>query len=294
MLTIEAVAKTTGIPAFSLRNWEKRFGFPRPHRNNRGIRVYSEEQVSTLIQVKNLLDRGEKLNQAMELVVNDALEEYEAKDPVLVNQSVVEALYYELSRFKGKNAIKLHEELAASFSAYQMLDHVYIPMLKLVGLDWENGRISIAQEHYVTAFIRLHLFGILSQGVRRQGPLNRREIILATTSNELHEGGILTIAASLCLRGFRVCYLGTNLPVDELHAVCGRIKPLCVLLSFSLKDNFMQVKKGIKGLDIPVFIGGAGLEGVRVNLPDHIQIYRGDLPSFLNLIDRMSDKKKAT
>ena len=57
-LNIAAVERDTGIGKDTLRVWERRYGFPTPHRDAHGERVYPMVQVEKLRVVKRLMDQG--------------------------------------------------------------------------------------------------------------------------------------------------------------------------------------------------------------------------------------------
>ena len=57
-LTIRAVERDSGIARDTLRIWERRYGFPEPSRNDKGERVYPEDQLRRLQRIRRLLDQG--------------------------------------------------------------------------------------------------------------------------------------------------------------------------------------------------------------------------------------------
>jgi GAF domain-containing protein len=71
-LTVRAVSRRTGIPAATLRTWERRYGFVRPLRSPGGYRLYSEEDIARIQQVKYLLDQGLRIGAVMEAVIRAA------------------------------------------------------------------------------------------------------------------------------------------------------------------------------------------------------------------------------
>lgn len=71
-LTLKAVSQRTGIPAATLRTWERRYGFIRPLRSASGYRLYGEQEVARIQQVKYLLDQGVRIRAAMEAVTRAA------------------------------------------------------------------------------------------------------------------------------------------------------------------------------------------------------------------------------
>ncbi len=58
MFPINVVEKETGISKYLLRMWERRYSFPRPLRDEKGERVYSDVDVEKLKLVKTLMGEG--------------------------------------------------------------------------------------------------------------------------------------------------------------------------------------------------------------------------------------------
>jgi hypothetical protein len=71
-LTLKAVSRRTGIPAATLRTWQRRYGFMRPLRSPSGYRLYGEEEIARIEQVKYLVGQGIRIGVAMEAVLRAA------------------------------------------------------------------------------------------------------------------------------------------------------------------------------------------------------------------------------
>ena len=65
--TISQVERDTGIAKDTLRIWERRYGFPLPERDEKGERLYPDEQVRRLITIRKLLDHGMRPNKVVPL-----------------------------------------------------------------------------------------------------------------------------------------------------------------------------------------------------------------------------------
>lgn len=65
MYNLKAVILQTGIPAASLRAWERRYGIPSPVRKGNGHRVYPRSEVEKLLKIKELMARGMTVSQAV-------------------------------------------------------------------------------------------------------------------------------------------------------------------------------------------------------------------------------------
>jgi PAS domain S-box-containing protein len=83
-LTLKAVSRRTGIPAATLRTWERRYGFMRPTRSSSGYRLYGERDIARILRVKYLLQQGLRISAAMTAVIDAAEQEanaYQRNDP---------------------------------------------------------------------------------------------------------------------------------------------------------------------------------------------------------------------
>jgi PAS domain S-box-containing protein len=71
-LTLKAVSSRTGIPAATLRTWEHRYRFMRPRRSSTGYRLYGEDEIARIEQVKYLVSQGVRVGAAMKAVIEQA------------------------------------------------------------------------------------------------------------------------------------------------------------------------------------------------------------------------------
>lgn len=68
---IGAIASLTGITPDALRVWEKRYGLIQPKRTTTGNRIYSEEDLTRLSLIKNLLDAGDSISKLVSLDISE-------------------------------------------------------------------------------------------------------------------------------------------------------------------------------------------------------------------------------
>lgn len=67
---LKAVVQKTGIPAASLRAWEKRYAILTPVRKANGHRVYPASEVAKLLRIKALMAQGMSISQVAEQLRN--------------------------------------------------------------------------------------------------------------------------------------------------------------------------------------------------------------------------------
>lgn len=230
---IKTVAEMTGIARNTLIAWERRYGFVVPVRAANGYRVYTDQDVQLLYEIKGLLDEGFKISEAVRLLDERGL----SSRPVTpgsvdeAGQRVEDRVRDELlaalldfdegaaSRTTGRLALVPYED---------QLDQVWFPLLRRVGQGWAAGEITVVQEHFASSFCMTRMRSMLLavQGAA-QGP---RTVVCAGMPGERHELGLLGLAIRFSLRGWRVVYLGMDTPIDELVAFLGSRPPdlLCV------------------------------------------------------------------
>ena len=74
MYPINVVEKETNISKYLLRMWERRYTFPRPERDAKGERVYSNDDVEKLKLIKKLMEEGYRPSKIIHQPLSDLKE----------------------------------------------------------------------------------------------------------------------------------------------------------------------------------------------------------------------------
>jgi DNA-binding transcriptional MerR regulator len=230
---ISTVADITGIPRNTLIAWERRYGLVAPERHANGYRSYSEANVAQLLRIKNALNAGLKISEAISLVNSQEPEtrpeeSKNAVDGISPFQSFREDLLNALGEYRGADAQKvLARSLTIPFRT--RLHELYFPVLREAGNRWAAGTWSIAQEHYASGIIKAHMATLFINTT--QPSLTAPHAVCTTLPHEEHEIGALALAIQLSMDGYRVSYLGGKLPAADLIGFCEKQKPVLVCLS---------------------------------------------------------------
>ena len=282
---IKTVASLTGISPTTLRAWERRYDVVEPRRSESGYRVYSDVDVATLSRVKQLVDHGLKAGEAIALVRRGMQAPSPGDLPPEGLSALRTRLLAALLLFDRNNAAQTYRGLVAVPQPRQV-DEVLLPLMVEVGSMWAGANCSIAQEHFASGFVREKLIAMLdaASGIPLDGP----EAICVGVREESHELGLLAAAVHLSLRGWRVTYLGLDLPLAEIERVAHERRPalLCtsVIRSRSAADCLL-LAAGLRcaaPAETAVVVGGRGL-------PDTIFDFRSGGVHFLRTIKELPD-----
>ncbi len=222
MLSIGALAKATGIPAETLRTWERRYGFPVPERKPSGHRLYPIENIPRLRRIGQALAEGHRAKEVVS-ASDDDLTRLIAAIPQrtddggglargsesLTQEDLLEAVI----EFRGA---RLTRTLLLDWARMQPVDFLadrVAPLIQAVGQGWQTKRLDIRHEHFLSERLGDLLRSLrMPFEERARGPL----FILATLPGEHHGLGLQMAALLLASHGFRLLYLGTDTPVDQI------------------------------------------------------------------------------
>jgi DNA-binding transcriptional MerR regulator/methylmalonyl-CoA mutase cobalamin-binding subunit len=261
--TIKTVVQETGIAPATLRAWERRYGVLSPGRSDGGYRLYSERDISTLRWLKSQVDAGVSISRAVALleIRHQAGEEPELEIDRLRTHStpenargadtIVAELVEALNAFNEPQAENILGEAFALYPVDVVAEEVITPTLVEIGERWHRGEATIVQEHFATAFLRRRLTALFHAYPQ---PLVGPLAITGSAPSEWHDVGILLVSMVLRLHGWRVIYLGQNVPTDHLLREVRKLKPEMVCLSAATRDSareLAEVHQAIRELGEP-------------------------------------------
>jgi methanogenic corrinoid protein MtbC1 len=227
---------------------------------------------------------------ALRGVLNEKLPEAAAAEPVQVIDLAIEALSEPLPDEKALlDAADPAQAVALSYlqtvlegdvraaidlvlaehyggrSAYSIICDVLLPAQAETGRLWHLNQLSIAEEHLISAATVRTMALVVDRAEHRAS--NGRSVLVASMPQDSHEIGIRGIAYLLELEGWRVYYLGADLPRDELVTAIGYFGVDLVMLSASMTIQLRSLRAVIAGIhdhagiDARVVVGGNAFAG---------------------------------
>lgn len=283
-LSIGAVAKATGIPANTIRTWERRYDFPPSERTSGGHRVYRKAVVDHLCLVRRALDLGHRPAQLLKMPREQLQDLLGPTEPA---EGPVDELLDAVRRLDGPGLERLLACELSRRGAIPFFDTVAIPFLHAVGEAWENGEIDVFHEHFasqrISTLLSAHWYA------SQAGP--RGNVVLAGLPGEEHVIGLHMVAAVLTQLGWNPIFLGRNTPVDDIVACAAQVDAQIIAVTLSVHTDPAQAKLLLQGLarsvsdDVHVICGGGGAVEV-----DGIQRLGGfeELQDWLEQLPRLS------
>ncbi len=237
--SIKELERLSGIKAHTIRIWEKRHQLIEPQRTSTNIRFYSDEDLKKIINVSLLNNHGVKISHIAELnhdqLVQKVLEFTEKKmeAAVHINQMIVAMIDMDEEMFDLQLS-----RMSAKFGIERAITEVIYPFLDRIGILWQTGNITPAQEHFISNLVRQKL--IVAIDSLPQPPKTAKTAILFLPEHELHEIGLLFCHYIMKKDSVRVWYLGQMVPYRDLRSVGISHKPnffvTCVVSERSPRD----------------------------------------------------------
>jgi DNA-binding transcriptional MerR regulator len=249
--TIKTVSTQTGIRPVTLRAWERRHEVLSPQRSSNRYRLYSDRDVAILRWLKNRVDSGVSISSAA-LELRSMTQQDQWPDAVPSAPAKTNAVSLTppaaFSR-QLRDALFKHDEAAAAdvlreahaiFELTTVFMEIIIPCLVEIGEAWYTGRILATTEHFASAFLRGKLLGLLQAYPSRR---NAGYILIGCAPTEQHELGTLMLAVLLRSYGYRVEYLGPDIPLEDLAEYAAYEHPAMIILSATTMPAALELKR---------------------------------------------------
>jgi len=273
---IKVVSGRTGLTPEVLRVWEKRYGVVRPERTEGGQRLYSDQEIERLRLLRALTLEGRRIGEMSRLDTEELrallIEDQDAERPPTPSPTH-SSLAPDAADLKER-ALRAVEDLdqpglrsalartQVTLGAATMIEEVLSPLIHELGARWARGNLKIHQEHFATVEIR-RLLDLVMDSAPVDG--NDPRLVVSTPAGELHELGAMLVAGTAAAEGWRVTYLGPNLPAEEIAAAARSLGATAVALSVvfpqvaGLETEIRQLRSRLPRR-IALFVGGAAFD----------------------------------
>ncbi|MDT8394316.1 MAG: MerR family transcriptional regulator [Bacteroidales bacterium] len=275
--SIKDLERITGIKAHTIRIWEKRYNIVEPKRSDTNIRNYCDHDLKRLLNISVLVKNGYKISHIAELPDRELC------------QKVLEINNVNSSSYSGQiesmivamidlDEIKFEKVLNSSIIKHgiesTLFDVVY-PLLTRIGILWQIGTITPAQEHFISNLIRQKIYAAID-GLSTEPVQEHKTFLLILPEWELHDMGLLVYNYLIRKKGHKTIFLGQGIPLQDVAAVKEQTLPDAIITSFSAHAESEEMLNYLKELNnifpgLPIYVGGIQQEKLCSELPPNVQ-----------------------
>lgn len=262
---IRVVSRRTGLKPDLIRAWERRYGAVAPGRSATRRRFYSDAEIDRLSLLSRVVRAGHTISQVAQLPDTE-LEELIARDASVQTMTVeptdrtgawLALCLAAVQRLDPCDLEASFRRASLELSAPELLENLLSPLLEAIGEQWRLGSLRPYHEHMASAVIRSFL-GTTRGDVSPLAPV----FLAATPARQRHELGALLATASAAAVGWRVLYLGPDLPPEEIAAAAVHQNARVVALSLVyppddalLRDELRRLRR-LLGPGTEMIVGG--------------------------------------
>ncbi len=155
------------------------------------------------------------------------------------------------------------EAIAAGIAPTTILVDVITPAMRRIGECWEQGELTVADEHLATALSYRALLP-LQEPLQIAPPRSRERVVLAAIAGQAHVLGLRMVADVLAGAGFDVLYLGADVPADALREFVAEQKPAVLGLTSTQSRDGPHIAEAIVAIhdirpECRIMLGGEGV-----------------------------------
>ena len=236
LLTVAAVARRLGVAPATLRTWDRRYGLGPSSHEAGEHRRYCPSDLAKLTVMRRLITTGVAPCDAAvtakahkgSITIEKIIDSFE------VREELVDSLH-RAAKSLDKSFIEtaLRKDIA-SHGVIASWTEVIVPLLFLVGDEWEADGSGIEVEHMLTEIIKR----ILREGVAEiKQPINSQPVLLAAVGEEMHSLALHALAAALAEKRIETFFLGARTPLEAISGMVKRAAPPAVFLWAQLTQN---------------------------------------------------------
>lgn len=178
-------------------------------------------------------------------------------------QAAAKAYFEAMNAADGAAAKRVALEcLREGMTVETLYSEVLTPGMRQIGELWQGGSITVADEHIATAITSRVMASVFGSTESLQEP-RTSHVFMAAMEGQQHSLGLRMAGDVLALEGFRVSYLGGDVPRGALVTTAEARDADLLCLSWTLRDTIGieavldDIHRALPGK--PVMLGGRGV-----------------------------------
>lgn len=273
--SIHDVELISGVKAHTLRIWEQRYDFIKPHRSDTNIRSYNDEQLKLLLNISILVKNGMRISKIAALSKEDlrahVLQTAEREQPT---DKLIDYMIYAMLDFDEVGFEKTLSDSVIKHGFEKAFSVIIVPFMIRVGTLWSTGSVYPAQEHFISNLIRRKIIAA-TDGLYVEKTDKSKKFVLFLPENETHEILLLFTEYLLRKNNHQVVYLGSSIPFSELELTYNKLKPDYLLTYLTVNPTGVGAEQYLHHLSeafpqAKILSSGAQMHGVQIDRKSNI------------------------
>ncbi len=246
--TIKDLENLSGIKAHTIRIWEQRYNFLKPHRTTTNIRYYSNDELKTVLNIALLNKYGFKISHIDRMPPTEIREKIlSLGDARAIQERIINDLVQAMVDLDIEGLAKIIANYITAKGIERTVIQIIFPFLEKIGILWQTGHINPAQERLVTNIIRQKLIVGIETTVSHI-KLDKT-FLLFLPEGEHHELGLLFMYYLIKSRGAKTIYLGANVPVKDVEYVINLKKPDIAFVHLTATASNFNFEKFLNNIE---------------------------------------------
>lgn len=290
--SIHTAARRTGLSTHAIRAWERRYRAIEPMRTTGKHRLFSEADIRRLRLLSDAVQLGHGIGkiaaysnaELLELIERSAPENpgsaprvqpdfepekesrpnFRRAHPVDIGQPFRRACMEGVCRLDAETLDAALVDAQITLGDQGLLRFVVSPLAEEIGESWRSGTLTAAQEHFFTTAAKQFIWNLTRQyRLTETAP----RMVMGTPAGQLHDMAALMAAASAANMGWRVAFVGPNLPAFELAGAVRLFGAQCLGLSITYPEDDPNLAKELLHLrqilpqNVHIIAGGRSAAG---------------------------------
>lgn len=272
--SIKDLEQLSGIKAHTLRIWEQRYNLLQPKRTDTNIRFYDDDDLKLILNVALLNDNGIKISKIASMSSHEVREEVmKLTERSLTHDDQIHALTICMIEMDEERFDKILSTNILKLGFEQTMLNIIYPFMSKIGVLWQTGAITPAQEHFISNLVRQKLIVAIDGQLSQRGG---KKFLLFLPEGELHEISLLFASYLIKSKGHKVVYLGQSTPNDDLLSVYKLHQPEFLLTVVTTSPSSEYVQEYVSALSerfsgAQLLVTGYQIIGQDLVFPENVQ-----------------------
>jgi MerR family transcriptional regulator, light-induced transcriptional regulator len=270
--SIRDIENLCNIRAHTLRIWEQRYGLFIPTRKESQHRIYSNEDLKSLLRISFLYHQGFKISKIAALSAEQISQLVATAEPaadnheLFINQLITASLEFDKEAFERIVNAQLRQ-----LGLENCIRDIFYPFLNRIGMLWLTNHVIPAQEHFSSHIIRKKI--ICATDRLPQETSAAGHVLVFAPAGEFHEIPLLCANYFWRQAGIRTTYFGINVPVEaiqfflERHSCSFLHAHIISKLNLQALGNYFKTLEEIAG-DTKLILSGPGAVCLQSDIPN--------------------------